>query len=259
MSAAAPPLRRPDGARPRLLLAEDSEAARVLTAALIERMGCEVDAVAHGEDALTCAQDRTYDLIMLDIEMPVMDGVTAARKIRALGGTAGETPIVALSAFLADSSRTTVWRQDFDLALAKPAGRKELRRAIEGILDTRWQAPSQPVSAPDLQGNLLFDAQAMQLMAGSFNRESWNLLAGLVAEEIMGCVHDIEGAKQSYDKARARRAAHKLKGIALSFSALRLAALAKKAETAPADPAEIRGCAQQTLAALRAFKGQAPS
>jgi CheY-like chemotaxis protein/HPt (histidine-containing phosphotransfer) domain-containing protein len=256
--AAMPPLRRPDGARPRLLLAEDSEAARLLTAALIERMGCVVDAVVHGEDAVARVRDCDYDLIMLDIEMPVMDGVTAARSIRALGGTAGQTPIVALSAFLADSSRSTAWRQDFDFALAKPAGRKELRHAIAGVLDARWQSIV-PVTEPDFESDALFDAQAMQLMAGSFNRESWHVLTALVAEEIMACIHMIESAKSSYDRRQVRRAAHKLKGIALSFSAIRLAAMAKQAETGPADPYSLRDCAAQTLAAMRGYRFQAPS
>jgi CheY-like chemotaxis protein len=250
-------LRRPDGARPRLLLAEDSEAARVLTAALIERMGCEVDAVAHGEDALARAQCHPYDLIMLDIEMPVMDGVTAARRIRALGGPVAATPIMALSAFLADSSRTTAWRQDFDLALAKPAGRNDLRRAIAGALDARWQGSSEPVATFDLAAPDLFDAKAMQLMAGSFTRESWNVLAGLVADEVMACVHGIETAKETYDKTKLRRTAHKLKGIALSFSAARLAGLAKAAEAGQANLTEIRTCAQQTLKAMRLYKNPA--
>ncbi len=54
---------------PRVLLAEDSDAARILTAALLRRMGCDVDAVEHGEDALSHVQNFSYDLVLLDIEM----------------------------------------------------------------------------------------------------------------------------------------------------------------------------------------------
>jgi CheY-like chemotaxis protein len=247
-----PPLRRPDGARPRLLLAEDSEAARLLTAALIERMGCEVDAVAHGEDALVHARNRAYDLIMLDIEMPVMDGVTAARRIRALGDPIASTPIMALSAFLADSSRNTAWRADFDFALAKPAGRDDLRRAIAGVLDSRWQMPAASNGACDR--NMLFDAKSIGLMAGSLSRQSWNQLSSLVSGEIMACVEAIGEAKEGHDRKALRRAAHKLKGIALSFSAMRLAQIAREAEAGQAEPLRIRDCALETLAALRAFK-----
>ncbi|MGI9462930.1 MAG: response regulator, partial [Aestuariivirgaceae bacterium] len=113
----------PDGSRPRVLLAEDSSAARILTTALLTRMGCDVDAVEHGEDAVMYAQDSHYDVIIMDIEMPVMDGVTAAQQIRALDGPTSQTPIVALSAFLADSQKATIWRESFDINMAKPAGR----------------------------------------------------------------------------------------------------------------------------------------
>ena len=64
--------------------------------------------------------------------MPVMDGVATAREIRALGGTAGRTPLMAFSAFLAD--RAGDWNNCFDLALPKPAGRSQLHQAIGSIL-----------------------------------------------------------------------------------------------------------------------------
>src|SRR5688572_32618968 len=110
-----------DGSAPRVLLAEDSGAARILTAALLSRMGCKVDAVEHGEEAVLCARTKDYDIIVLDIEMPVMDGVSAAREIRALGGEIADTPIVAFSAFLADTAKSGAVQSVFDQTLAKPA------------------------------------------------------------------------------------------------------------------------------------------
>ena len=95
-------LKCPDGSRPRILFAEDSDTVRLITAALLRRMGCDVDAVEHGEEALDLASRQAYDLVLLDIEMPVMDGMIAAREIRALGGGAARTPLMALSAYLAD-------------------------------------------------------------------------------------------------------------------------------------------------------------
>jgi CheY-like chemotaxis protein len=99
-------------------------------------MGCEVDAVEHGEFALLHARENAYDLILLDIEMPVMDGVCAARKIRELGGRPAHVPIMALSAFLADTAKAASIRGEFDLALAKPAGRDALQSAIQTMLDS---------------------------------------------------------------------------------------------------------------------------
>ncbi len=84
-----------NGSRPRILFAEDSETVRQVTAALLRRMGCDVDAVEHGEEALFHARQQAYDLVLLDINMPVMDGMIAAREIRALGGGAARTVVVA--------------------------------------------------------------------------------------------------------------------------------------------------------------------
>jgi CheY-like chemotaxis protein len=125
---------RPDGARPRVLFAEDSANARKLTAAMLKKIGCEVEAVEDGEEALWRARQSAYDLIVLDIEMPVMDGLTAARKIRALEGGNERTPLMAFSAFLADLGKSSRWNGLFDVALAKPAGRDELSAAIKRAL-----------------------------------------------------------------------------------------------------------------------------
>ena len=125
-----------DGTRPRVILAEDSTAARILTAVLLRRMGCDVDAAEHGEEALSHLLAKTYDVVILDIEMPVMDGVTTARKIRTLGGSKSATPIVAFSAFLADTQADVV-RALFDGLLAKPASRAELRAVLRKVLAAR--------------------------------------------------------------------------------------------------------------------------
>jgi CheY-like chemotaxis protein len=128
-------LRGPDGRRPRLLLAEDSEPVRVVTAAMLKGMGCDVEAVVHGEEAVKSASANPFDVIVLDIEMPVMDGITAAHSIRKLGGRAKQTPIMALSAFLADAMQTASWSDTFDIALPKPANRNELHAAVKAALD----------------------------------------------------------------------------------------------------------------------------
>jgi len=129
------PLKCRDGSRPSVLLAEDSPAARVLTGALLNHIGCDVDVAEHGEEALSYIKNYDYDLVLMDIEMPVMDGVVAAREIRTMGGSAAATPIVALSAFLADTKKSSFWQEHFDVALSKPAGKHQLHATIRQVLD----------------------------------------------------------------------------------------------------------------------------
>ena len=111
--------------RLRLLLAEDCPASRLLTAALLRGLGCEIESVADGGDAVTRASAHCFDLILLDIDMPVIDGIKAARLIRSRLGPA--TPlIVALSGYgAADCLRDTA-RTAFDAIVQKPTGRREL-------------------------------------------------------------------------------------------------------------------------------------
>lgn len=123
------------GGRPRLLLAEDCDPVRIVTAAMLKGMGCDVEAVVHGEQAVKSASENAFDVIVLDIEMPIMDGITAARSIRQMGGAAAATPLMALSAFLADSVRTGEWKDTFDIALPKPANRNELHQAVKAALE----------------------------------------------------------------------------------------------------------------------------
>jgi CheY-like chemotaxis protein len=135
VNAAAPlKLFAADGRRPRLLLAEDCDPVRVVTAAMLQGMGCDVEAVVHGEEAVQMASASAFDVIVLDIEMPVMDGITAARWITRELGRQNRPPIMALSAFLADAMQSAHWRDAFDIALPKPANRRELHAAVARAL-----------------------------------------------------------------------------------------------------------------------------
>ena len=165
-----------DGSKPRVLYAEDSTASRIVTSAMLKRMGLDVDAVEDGELALRQAEKNSYDVILLDIEMPIMDGVTAARGIRALGGKTSKTPILALSAFLADSTEFSHWRDAFDHALPKPANSNELHRAIQGFLHSRRE--TQPVLVePAKPGSILTGLRA------TLPKGTWVKLMTLAAME----------------------------------------------------------------------------
>ena len=152
------PIKCRDGSRPNILLAEDSPAARVLTGALLNHIGCDVDAAEHGEEALSYIKNQNYDLVLMDIEMPVMDGVVAAKEIRTMGGTAAATPIVALSAFLADTKRSSFWQEHFDVALSKPAGKHQLHATISQVLDhnrvpSKWLKGDNDVQELSVEAN----------------------------------------------------------------------------------------------------------
>jgi CheY-like chemotaxis protein len=82
----------------RVLVAEDNPGMQQILRALLETDGHELTVVSNGRDAVAMAASQTFDVILMDIMMPVMDGPTAAQRIRELGGRAGGIPIIALTA-----------------------------------------------------------------------------------------------------------------------------------------------------------------
>ncbi len=214
-----------DGSRPRVLYAEDSTASRIVTTAMLKRMGFEVDAVEDGELALRQAEKSSYDVILLDIEMPVMDGVTAARGIRALGSG---TPILALSAFLADSTEFSHWRDAFDHALPKPANSNELHHAIRGVLGAKRPLPPAVVE-PARPGSLFNGLRA------TLPRGTWLKLMTLAATESVHYATAAATAFEAGDAETARRCVHALKGLARNFEAAGLEAKAMMIESRGAD------------------------
>ena len=106
---------------PRILLADDAVAARVLMSALLRRMNLKVDVAENGEEVLWLVQKFCFDLILLDIDMPVMDGVATAEQIRKLEKDGPRrTPIIAVSGYLTVASSKSDLRRLFDGAVAKP-------------------------------------------------------------------------------------------------------------------------------------------
>ena len=116
----------------RVLLAEDDPISAILARTLLAREGCEVDHVANGEAAVEAAAAGAYDLILMDVRMPRLSGMEAARRLRAKGLA---TPIVALTADAFEDDRRACLAAGMDDFLVKPLAPEALR----GVL-TRWAA-----------------------------------------------------------------------------------------------------------------------
>lgn len=227
-------LRRPNGHRPRLLLAEDSDPVRIVTAAMLKGMGCEVEAVVHGEEAVESAISAPFDVIVLDIEMPVMDGITAARSIRKLGGAVSATPIMALSAFLADAMQSATWRDTFDIALPKPANKNELHAAVEAALN--WQA--RKPSADALERIPLVSSDQMSVLKGAMSPAVLRELIAIACRDIETGLVQLGRPATGNNAQRCRPHAEKMRGLGRTFAAPRLVLAARNVEQA-ASSAEL--------------------
>jgi CheY-like chemotaxis protein len=219
-------LKHADGSRPRVLYAEDSTASRVVTTAMLKRMGLDVDAVEDGELALRQAEKSSYDVILLDIEMPIMDGVTAARGIRALGGHSSNTPILALSAFLADSTEVSDWRDAFDHALPKPANGNELHRAISGVLLPRHNGFSGAIAKEPVLIHLTDEVSVATGLRAGLPKGTWENMQRMAAAESVHYANAASVAVSANDVETLRHCIHALLGLARNFEAPEIEQLA---------------------------------
>jgi CheY-like chemotaxis protein len=121
----------------RLLAAEDNATNQQVLAAVMESLGIDIDIVADGKLAVEAWRAYDYDLILMDIQMPVMDGIAAARAIRAAerGGGKGRTPIIALTANALTHQIEEYLAAGMDGHVAKPIEIAKLYEAISTALN----------------------------------------------------------------------------------------------------------------------------
>ncbi|HEV2558729.1 MAG TPA: ATP-binding protein [Microvirga sp.] len=125
--AATPGERRPA----RILLVEDIAVNQDLARAVLEAAGHAVDVVPDGAQAVAAVQERAYDLVLMDVQMPVMDGITATREIRALEHPARGLPIIAMTANVLPQQITAYKEAGMTDHVGKPFKRQDLYAAVE--------------------------------------------------------------------------------------------------------------------------------
>ena len=124
----------PAAAKParRVLLAEDDAVNREMTTQLLEKMGHEIRTVSTGAEALETAREETYDVILMDVQMPEMDGLEVTRRLREERPPDEQPYVVALTASVMEEDRQRCRQAGMDAFLSKPVHRDELARVLNG-------------------------------------------------------------------------------------------------------------------------------
>jgi len=128
----------------RILLAEDNQVNQLLACRLLERLGHAVTVVNDGAQAVERMRSSAYDLVFMDVQMPVLDGLQATAQIRALAGAAATVPIVALTAHTMAGDRERFLAAGMDAYLSKPIRSAELVNLLAQLT-----VPSGPDGSPD--------------------------------------------------------------------------------------------------------------
>lgn len=128
----------------KILLAEDNEINSILATTLMRRAGHKVDVAQNGEEAVAAASGGGYDIVFMDMHMPVCDGLEASRRIRALGGAAARVPIVALTANAMTADRQKCMAVGMNDFLSKPFEPSDLQSMLVkwGVGDEALEAAS---------------------------------------------------------------------------------------------------------------------
>jgi two-component system sensor histidine kinase/response regulator len=216
----------------RVLLAEDNAVNQRLVLALLKKHGHTAVAVGNGRDAVAAVASDTFDIVLMDVQMPVMDGLEAIAAIRAAEGASGtRVPIIALTAHAMKGDREECVAAGADGYVTKPIDSVELFGQIETLTGnsvevlparTHPAAPVPPEAAFDMADVMVRvdgDRALLADLVHLFRAESPHMLA-----ELRRCV-------DARDAAGLRRAAHTLKGAAGNLSANSLAKAALALET----------------------------
>jgi len=213
------------GGRARVLVAEDNEINQIVAVGQLERLGCVADVAHDGRQAVEMSRRPYYDAILMDCQMPKLDGYDATREIRRLAGSAGRVPIIAMTAHTMEGSREKCLAAGMDDFLGKPLRGGEL---AEVFARNNVGRPSLPADASREAetgaGAEVFDAAPLaELLAANAKRGQGVLTMFLAqAREEIGRLGE---ALQASDLTAMREVSHRLHGAAATVGARPLSRL----------------------------------
>ncbi|MBM3591147.1 MAG: response regulator [Alphaproteobacteria bacterium] len=225
-----PALAKPlPGARGRILIAEDGEANQLVAAAILRKAGYAVDLARDGEEALGAARTAAYDLVLMDVRMPRMDGLAATAAIRALEGLAGRVPIIAMTAAAMPDEVARCLEAGMDAHVAKPMDLTALLSAVSDMLESRPRRSRAAVDEPNPAGPTLIDHTTLQELRAAVGPGRLPRLIGVFAEETRARVARLIATD---DVSVIEEEAHGLKSAAGTFGAAALRSIAASLEEA---------------------------
>lgn len=222
-----------------VLLAEDNKVNQKVAVAMLSRMGLTIELAANGQEALEMWRRENYELILMDCQMPVLDGYEATACIRKEErARAGHTPIIALTANAMASDREKCKNAGMDDFISKPVSKEQLITVLSRWLSQAEEEPAveEPQYEAELQIEEAADAQPPldDTVVNSLHETVGEVFADLVLvylEETAELLQNLQNALNEDDLDAARRLAHSIKSSSANMGALRLSDMAHGLES----------------------------
>jgi signal transduction histidine kinase/FixJ family two-component response regulator/HPt (histidine-containing phosphotransfer) domain-containing protein len=228
-----PPRVKAKGHAARILLADDDPTNQAVALAQLELLGYNADAVANGAEALEALQYGTYDLVLMDSEMPTMDGYEATRRIRE--SSRPNIPIIGVTAHAMQNERDRCIREGMNGFLSKPVDLQLLAEVLERWIpriDSRVEV--QTVEGAGLEENAaIFDSEAFLKRLMGDRRLAGKIIRGFL-DGVPPLLNNLQKRFDESDETGARLLAHTLKGSAATVSAVGLREIGQEMEQSAA-------------------------
>ncbi len=211
----------------RILLVEDTELNRLVTLAMLGTGNYTVDSAASGLEALDALKDVHYDLVLMDVSMPNMDGFEATRAIRAMDGPMSRVPIVAMTAHAMVGDRERCLASGMDDYLPKPVSRADLLAKVEHFV-SNGRNPESVAGGPE--ADRVIDERTLEALTADTNPDTLRGLVETMLPEMNKRLDAIEAGCANRDVTAVAHGAHSLKSMAATFGARAVERLAQAIE-----------------------------
>lgn len=233
----------------RILMAEDNVTNQQVTVGILKKLGLAADVVANGREAVKAIKTVPYNLVLMDVQMPLMDGLEATRRIRKyeLTNQGSSTPIIAMTAHAMAGDRDICLKAGMDDYMTKPLRPKALMEVLE-----KWLAQKKDITGKMNNEKKTADKTPLSPVTAHSSLPIWNRKAmmgrlmddeelalevmELFIQDIPQQIENLNGYLETGDFPETERVAHTIKGASASVGGERLCAVAFEMEKAARTP-----------------------
>lgn len=218
----------------RLLVAEDNPANQMVIRVMLEKAGFRLDIAGNGEEAVRAVQRRAYQAVLMDVGMPVMDGLAATAAIRALPDERSGIPIIAMTAHVLESEKSNILSSGMDDFVAKPIDRQVLIRTIDHWVFDEARAGKTQSSGEGAGEHPLLDADVLERLAEETSEDVIPDIVRVFCDHLEETIGEFETALAERNIQTLDAVAHRTGSSAGSLGATRLFRRCREIEAATA-------------------------